>query len=174
MSKIENDTMLEKFKSMLKDIVKGSPKFHEIDWFEDAWYKQEELRAEAKEVTDAVTRLIGDTKGLAHEEQADAFFNSGYPFMRVEVFDKSDMVAIFNRIVFEADWALKIRFFGREGGALMGDDEVNDILRRAQCIHFQCETYPVEHDLESFTEYETYVAYLLPGTHRAVVVRVGQ
>ena len=174
MNQNENDNTLEKFKSMLKDIVNGNPKFHEIDWQEDAWYKQEELKAEAKEVTDAVTRLIGATKGLRHEEQVDAFVNSGYPFMRVEGFDKADMVAIFNRIVFEADWALKSRLFGSEDGFLMGDDEINAILCNAPCIHFQCETYPVEHDMESFTEYEIYIAYLLPGTHRAIVVRVGK
>ncbi len=167
-----NDSMIAKFKDMLTEIAKGNKRFYEIDWFEDAWYKQKELKAEAKEVADAVTRLITETTGLMPEEQADAFFKAGYPFMKVDVFDKTELVGIFNRIAFEADRALKIRLLGGKDGELMGDREICDIIARSQCIHFQCETYPVEHDLESFTKFEVYVAYFLPGTHRGFVVRI--
>ena len=136
------------------------------------WDDSDSMEDEADVVKAEVSKIINETRALESGEQANAFIKVGYPFIEFRAEDETALVGIFNRIVFEskAKYANSTRYLFK----CMEEGIVNNILSDARCVFFQCETKPVGEGYSDWPYVIThaYVAFLLPGTRRAIVVKI--
>ena len=136
------------------------------------WNDSDSMDDEAADVKAEVSTIINETRALESGEQANAFIKVGYPFIEFRAEDETDLVGIFNRIVFEskASYADSTRYLLKciEGGS------ISSILSDARCVFFQCETKPIGEGEDGWPYDITYAyaAFLLPGTRRAIVVKI--